>query len=184
MSHYLLNRNSACGIGVLLITAFSWLLPVSPAYSLPVSYQMPVDMAVEAAMEAVKTCQKKGYDVTATVVTKEGLRQAVVRGDGATPHTIENSFNKAYTVITLGPVQKVNSTTEITKTMSPPPNPVGNWPMPSSPVAGLTFTSGGIGIRVGNELIAALGVSGAPGGNFDEGCAQAGIKKIQSRLSP
>jgi uncharacterized protein GlcG (DUF336 family) len=179
-----LSQSSAYRASVLLIAACSWLLPVGMVYALPVSHRLPVDLAVEAAMEAVKTCQKQGYDVTATVVTQEGLRQAVIRGDGASPHTIENSYNKAYTVITLGPVQKVSSTTEIAKAMSPPANPVGNWPIPPSPVTGLTFTSGGIAMKVGNELIAGLGVSGAPGGKFDEGCAQAGIRKISDRLSP
>jgi uncharacterized protein GlcG (DUF336 family) len=37
-------------------------------------------------------------------------------------------------------------------------------------------------IKVGNEAIAAIGVGGAPGGNFDEGCAQAGLAKIADQL--
>lgn len=157
-----LNWNLAYRVSVLLIAASSWLLPVD-AYALPVSHQLPMDLAVEAAIEAVKTCKKQGYYVTATTVTKEGLRQVVIRGDGAPPHTIENSYNKAYTIITLGPIQKVASTTEIVKSVGQPANPVGNWSIAPSPLPGISFSSGGVAVKVGNEIIAGLGVSGSPG---------------------
>src|SRR5437667_7394442 len=149
---------------ILLLVICYLLLTFARANALPVSHTLPLDLSAEAAMEAVKSCQKQGYNVTATVVTKEGVRQVIMRGDGATPHTIENSFNKAYTAITLGPVQKVDSTSAIVKSMSPSPNPIGNWPMPPSSLPGVTFVPGGLSIKVGDELIGGLGVSGAPGG--------------------
>jgi uncharacterized protein GlcG (DUF336 family) len=34
----------------------------------------------------------------------------------------------------------------------------------------------------GGNTIGGIGVSGAPGGNFDEECARAGIAKIQDRM--
>ena len=37
-------------------------------------------------------------------------------------------------------------------------------------------------IKVGNDTIAAIGVSGAPGGDKDEACAEAGLAKIKDRL--
>jgi uncharacterized protein GlcG (DUF336 family) len=42
---------------------------------------------------------------------------------------------------------------------------------------------GGVPIKVGNETIGAIGVSGAPGGDKDEACANAGIAKISDRLN-
>ena len=41
---------------------------------------------------------------------------------------------------------------------------------------------GGVPIKVGNEVIGAVGVSGAPGGEKDEACANAGIAKVADSL--
>jgi uncharacterized protein GlcG (DUF336 family) len=42
---------------------------------------------------------------------------------------------------------------------------------------------GGVPIKVGNETIGAFGISGAPGGDKDEACANAGLAKISDRLN-
>jgi uncharacterized protein GlcG (DUF336 family) len=41
---------------------------------------------------------------------------------------------------------------------------------------------GALPIKVGNETIGAVGVSGAPGGDKDEACAKAGIEKVTADL--
>jgi uncharacterized protein GlcG (DUF336 family) len=46
----------------------------------------------------------------------------------------------------------------------------------------LATAQGGLPIKVGNDTIAAIGVSGAPGGDKDEACAGAGLAKISDRL--
>jgi uncharacterized protein GlcG (DUF336 family) len=46
----------------------------------------------------------------------------------------------------------------------------------------LIFFGGGVVVKIGNEVVGAIGAAGAPGGNLDDGCAQAGLKKIQDRL--
>jgi uncharacterized protein GlcG (DUF336 family) len=43
---------------------------------------------------------------------------------------------------------------------------------------------GGVPIKVGNEVIGAVGVSGAPGGEKDEACANAGIAKVAASSEP
>src|SRR4030081_1343384 len=68
------------------------------------SYNLPLDLAIEAAQEAIRTCEGDGYRVTATVVDMAGTPQVVLRGDQSTVHTGESSFRKAFTVITLGPM--------------------------------------------------------------------------------
>ncbi|WP_259732450.1 heme-binding protein [Synechocystis sp. CS-94] len=156
----------------------------SGALALKTYYQLPVALAVEAAMEAVNSCQRDGYNVTATVVNQEGLVQAVVRGDGATPHTIEYSLYKAFTLITLGPITGEDSTEAIAKKMTPTPLPLGSLPLAPDPVTGLSFSTGGLAIKVGDELVAAIGVSGSPNGNLDQICGIKGIEKIKSRLVP
>jgi uncharacterized protein GlcG (DUF336 family) len=49
-------------------------------------------------------------------------------------------------------------------------------------VDGTTGTAGGVPIKAGNVVIGAVGVSGAPGGDKDEACANAGIAKIAADL--
>jgi uncharacterized protein GlcG (DUF336 family) len=46
----------------------------------------------------------------------------------------------------------------------------------------LLLFGGGIVIKMGDEVIGAIGAAGAPGGNLDEACARAGLNKIQDRL--
>jgi uncharacterized protein GlcG (DUF336 family) len=41
---------------------------------------------------------------------------------------------------------------------------------------------GALPIKVGNETIGSVGVSGAPGGDKDEACAKAGIDKVAADL--
>jgi uncharacterized protein GlcG (DUF336 family) len=43
---------------------------------------------------------------------------------------------------------------------------------------------GGLMVRSKGELVAAIGVSGAPGGSLDDACAQAGIDAVEDRLEP
>jgi len=47
---------------------------------------------------------------------------------------------------------------------------------------GVLLMDGGLPIRVAGSLIGAVGVSGAPGGDLDEACAQKGIDAVQERL--
>jgi uncharacterized protein GlcG (DUF336 family) len=49
-------------------------------------------------------------------------------------------------------------------------------------VEGTTGLGGGVPIKAGNEVIGAVGVSGAVGGDKDEICANAGIGKVAAQL--
>ena len=42
---------------------------------------------------------------------------------------------------------------------------------------------GGVAIKRGNEIVAGLGVGGAPGGDRDESCAQEGVAKIAAQVN-
>ena len=129
--------------------------------------------AFKAAEVAVATCKRQGLGVTATVLNAEGAIVAVLRGDLATPHTIENSFNKAYTAVSLGPIQKVDSTAKIFQAMKTNPG-FGTWPLPPAPIRGFTFNPGGLVLYSDGEVVGSIGVSGAPKGDIDEGCALKG----------
>jgi len=71
---------------------------------------LPLSTAIIAAQTAVDTCKANGYDVTATVVDVSGTPQVVLRGDHAVIHTEDSSVRKAYTVVTMGPIFHVDTT--------------------------------------------------------------------------
>jgi uncharacterized protein GlcG (DUF336 family) len=67
--------------------------------------------------------------------------------------------------------------------MRPTP-PTNSRPIdPVFRAANVVAVGGGVPIKVGNEVIGAVGVSGAPGGEKDEACANAGIAKVAASLN-
>jgi len=123
--------------------------------------------------EAVANCTQKGYAVTAAVVDLDGARQAMLRGNGAPIHTLDNAFYKAYSAASLTLARKEDSTKAVADRMSK------NAPstVPQTPLPNVTYAVGGVTIMAGGNAIGGIGVSGAPGGNFDEECARAAIAK-------
>src|ERR1700735_2856180 len=86
----------------LLITSALFSMSAS-ADSLPTRKQLPLSLAMEAAMEAVAVCEKSGYRVTATVMDASGVIKAIAKGDLAPPHTLDSSRGKSYAAVSLGP---------------------------------------------------------------------------------
>jgi uncharacterized protein GlcG (DUF336 family) len=139
------------------------------------NHALPLSSAVIAAQTAVDTCKANGYDVTATVVDVSGTPQVVLRGDRAVIHTKDSSFRKAYTVVTMGPIFNVDTTSGFIGVLSKYP-PLVVQSLASTP--NVTALPGGVAFKVGDETIAGLGVGGSPGGDKDEVCAQAGVAKV------
>jgi uncharacterized protein GlcG (DUF336 family) len=141
-------------------------------------HKLSAALANELVGESVADCAKKGYKVVAVVVDLDGVRQAVLRGDGAPIHSMDNAYYKAYTIASLGLSRKEESTKAIADRMAKnPPSAVPQTPLPN-----ITYAQGAIAIMAGGNTIAGLGVSGAPGGNFDEDCARAALAKIKDRM--
>jgi uncharacterized protein GlcG (DUF336 family) len=126
-------------------------------------HRLSATLAHEAVGEAVAACAKSGYAVTAIVVDLDGVRQAVLRGNGAPVHTLDSAYAKAYTAASLAPVRG-----ETTSGLASLPN--------------VTFTPGGVTIVANGKPIGGIGVGGAPGGNFDDDCARAALDKIKDRM--
>ena len=98
-------------------------------------------------------------------------------------HTLENSFNKAFTAVSFGRSYGLDSTAEIVKKSLAGSAPgMGSFPLPASPLQGLSYSAGGLVIKAGSVVIGAIGVSGAPNGGLDEACAIRGIQSIQPAL--
>jgi uncharacterized protein GlcG (DUF336 family) len=140
--------------------------------------KLSAPLANELGGEAVATCAQQGYTVTAVVVDLDGVRQAVLRGNGAPIHTLDNAFYKAYSAASLTLARKEDSTKAVADRMSKnPPTTVPQTPLPN-----VTYAVGGVTLMAGGGAIGAIGVSGAPGGQFDEACARAALAKIQERM--
>jgi uncharacterized protein GlcG (DUF336 family) len=145
------------------------------AQGLVTMQKLSAPLANELVGESVAQCAQKGYTVTAVVVDLDGVRQAVLRGTGAPIHTLDNAFYKAYSAASLTLARKEDSTKAVADRMSK--NPATT--VPQTPLPNVTYAVGGVTILAGG---AAIGVSGAPGGQFDEECARAALAKIQERM--
>jgi uncharacterized protein GlcG (DUF336 family) len=162
-----------------LLSASMWpaLVSAQPVTEGSYRYELPLTLAAEAAGEAVRVCAASHYLVTATVVDMDGIPQVVMRGDGATVHTSESSFEKAFTVITLGPEFSFDTSSglfDLVKTSPYAPR--------LATVRNVMALPGAVAFKSKGVIVAALGVGGAPGGDKDEICAHAGVDKVATRI--
>jgi uncharacterized protein GlcG (DUF336 family) len=144
----------------------------SPASAQLLSHKdLTSSIAISIAQTAIETCKANGYAVSVTVVGRNGEVIVQVRGDNTGPHTIENSFRKAYTARTFR--SPSGALVERVK---------------ADPTLGLIHLTnvianqGALPIKLGDEVIGAAGASGAPGGEKDEACVKAGIDKVADQL--
>jgi uncharacterized protein GlcG (DUF336 family) len=130
-----------------------------------------LNAAMDLASTALARCRADGYKVTVTVLNRHARTAVVLSDDGVNPHTVENSLRKAYTAFTTK-----SPSVEMGKRAQP--NLMGFLLLDKT-----TTIEGGLPILVGKEIVGAVGISGAPGGEKDAACAQAGIDKIAKGLS-
>jgi uncharacterized protein GlcG (DUF336 family) len=158
-------------------TILAGLLVTGPCWSaqgLVSERTISIQAAQEAARVALETCRKEGHKVTVTVLDHAARTKVVLRDDGASPHSVQHSLNKAYTALTFD-----QPSSEFGKRATSNPTGAGSLHLDKIATAG-----GGVPIRAGNELVGAIGVSGsrgtpnAPGGATDSKCGQAGIDQI------
>jgi uncharacterized protein GlcG (DUF336 family) len=142
-------------------------------------YTLPLNLAIEAAAAAVEACQAKGWPVSAFVVDASGAVKVHLKGDHSTVHTKDSAFRKAYTIVTMGPIFGFDRTSVFVDTVSKYPAGAGAALVSLPNIMALP---GGVAIKRGNEIVAGLGVGGAPGGDKDEACAQEGVAKIAAQV--
>ena len=133
------------------------------------THRIPAALAAEAASEAVAACAKQGYRETAVVLDADGATIAALRGDGAGVHTLASAHDKAYTAAsfkrdTLALAERKAEIGDLAK------------------LPHVLFFGGGVTIKLGDEVIGAIGAAGAPGAKLDDACAHAGLAKLQDRL--
>ncbi len=131
---------------------------------------MGLDLARDIAQGAIDACRKDGYQVSVVVVDRSGRVQVLMRDVFSNEQFTSLAQGKAQAVIMSG-----GSSGVLRQNRNDMINELNLLP-------GVFVLRGGLPIRVAGSTIGAVGVSGAPGGDKDEACAQRGIDAVQERL--
>jgi uncharacterized protein GlcG (DUF336 family) len=157
---------------------YAWTaLAAAAAFTAPASAQLlehkdlSLATALAIATTAADTCKAQGNLVSVTVVGRDGQVIVLLRGDNASPHTVENSRRKAYTARTF----RIPSGQFAQRVKDNPTTGLVH-------LSGVIAAQGALPIKVGDDVIGAVGVSGSPGGDKDEVCAKAGIDKVADQF--
>jgi uncharacterized protein GlcG (DUF336 family) len=153
-----------------VLAAAAAALSTSAFAELPSSKVLTLDAAQTIAMEALAKCKADGYKVTVLVVDGLNAPKALVRDDGATASTTEVAKMKA------------TATMLYNRPSGPATPPPQGQAAPPATIPGTINAQGGVPIKVGEVTIGAVAVSGAPGGDKDAACANAGITKAAEKL--
>jgi uncharacterized protein GlcG (DUF336 family) len=137
---------------------------------LPTTKMLTVDVAQTIAQEAMAQCRANGFKVSVRVVDGANVEKAFLRDDGAGMATVQVATMKANTVMAFG------------RASGPPANLPAGAPVPAPVVPGTINAMGGVPIKVGDQVIGAVSVSGAPGGDKDAACATAALSKVEAKL--
>jgi uncharacterized protein GlcG (DUF336 family) len=159
------SKMAMAAAGAFIAASTSW------ADTLP-THRIPATLAVVAASEVVAACAGQGYHETAVVLDADGVTIVALRGDGAGIHTLDSANDKAYTSVsfrndTLALAERAKGENSIA---------------PLAKLPHVMFLGGGVVIKLGDEIIGAIGAAGAPGANLDDDCAHAGLDKIRDQL--
>jgi uncharacterized protein GlcG (DUF336 family) len=161
-----MSSNFKAVAGLLVIIA---LPPAASAQGVISERNVSMQLARTIADAAMQCATDGGLSVA--VVDRSGQLKVLLRGDGSPPHGIELARRKAYTSRTFR-------------------RPSLEWAKRSETdlvgqrnLAEVIPLGGGMPIKVGNETIGAIGVSGTTGGQQgDEDCAKAAIAKVADQL--
>jgi uncharacterized protein GlcG (DUF336 family) len=133
---------------------------------------MKPEVALELAQATLKACRQAGFQVAVAVTDRLGVTQVLLRDRLAGAHTPETARRKAWTAASF----RTDTVTMMEETQA------------GKAQSGVRFVSealmigGGIPVTAGGTMVGAVGVSGAPGGEEDHKCAEAGIAAIEESL--
>ncbi len=145
----------------------------APQAAVPAARGPALDLALEAAREAITTCAAIEQKVAVSVVDSAGVLKVLLASDGASARGVLSGNNKAVTSLTFKTAtsvlaEQVKTDKALADKFAANPN--------------YAARAGGILLKVNDEIIGAIGVGGARGSEKDEACALAGLQKIQGRL--
>jgi uncharacterized protein GlcG (DUF336 family) len=158
----------------LALAASALLLAAAPAARAQVLQERSLSLAAATAIAqgAVEACAARNFNVTATVVDRAGVVRAVLRADRAGPHTLAASRQKAWTAASAR-----NAPGAMAQAAADNPGARN-----LVHIEGFLLLGGGVPVRAGEDVVGAVGVGGAPSGQIDEECANAGLERAADRL--
>jgi uncharacterized protein GlcG (DUF336 family) len=136
-------------------------------------------LAIEAAQAAIASCLTDNVKGVAAIVDSGGVLRLLLATDGAANNGVDISQKKAITANKLK-----QPTSDVAARMEKDAAYKAQMEADKS----LFPRPGGLPLMAGNDVIGAIGFSGAsglngvPGGIRDEKCAKAGLEKIKARL--
>ena len=131
---------------------------------------LSLSVALDLAKGALDACKAMGYAVSVVVVDRSGETLVVLRGDNSGPHTVENARRKAYTANTF----KMTTAAFIEEMKTRPVR------REQTTLPHIIAIDGGVPIKLGNDVIGGVGLSGSPG--KDEECVNAGLERAKQQL--
>ena len=140
-----------CGVVIVGCSVVSTLAQPARA-QLIIQKSLSPAMVVTMAQTAMETCKANGYRVSVTVLGNAGEVLIQLRGEGVGAGTMENSQRKAYTARTFRVPSGVWA-----ENLAKDPIRAGQF------LTGVIAFAGALPIKVGDDVIGAIGVSGAPG---------------------
>jgi uncharacterized protein GlcG (DUF336 family) len=160
-----------------LVSGLACAAVIAATFAMPARAQLlthkdlSYDLARAIAEGAIAACKAKGYGTSAVVVDRDGETIIAMRGDGASPHTMENARRKAYTAMTFKQTtsayaKKWSDGNPVVRAQVTLPNIIPN--------------PGGVPIKIGDEVIGGIGVSGSPG--VEEDCVNSALAKVADQL--
>jgi uncharacterized protein GlcG (DUF336 family) len=170
----LLTRTISAGV-VLALSAGG-----AHAEPLPTQRYLPLSVAIEAALAALKECTDKGHHVSVEVMNHNAMVLVTFHHELATIHSSYSAHAKAYTVLSYSYSSGETTSAEIAQRLTRNPADVARI----QGIPGLILAPGGVLIQAGKQTVGAIGVGGSAGPVNDELCAKAGIDKIKDRLTP
>ena len=131
---------------------------------------MTLDLAVDIAQGAIDACREDGYQISVVVLDRSGRTQVVMRDVFANQYMTQLAQAKANAVVLSN-----TSSSALRKNRA-------DIAAELNLLDDLLVLDGGLPVTVAGSMVGAVGVSGAPGGDKDEACAQRGIEGVQEKL--
>ena len=156
----------------MLLPVFVAALPALAQDALVSFKSLSPELALRMAQAALADCRNEGYQVAVAVVDRMGVAQVVLRDRFAGPHTPDTAVRKAWTAVSF----RADTLGLAADTAEDSPQSGARF------IGNALMIGGGIPVTASGSIVAGIGISGAPSGEADHACAQAGIRAVATTL--
>lgn len=163
-------RHTLTIIAALGLTAFTAISALAAPSAGKVLQQPNVSLALanDLINATLAACHADGRSAVVVVIDRGGNLVAVQRDDSVGPHNSDAAQRKAFTALSTKTATRQLATNARANPDSQNLNTID----------ALLLIGGGVPLRVGEDVIGAIGVGGAGGAEQDEGCALKAIAEV------